>query len=67
MAERRRVLKISRTGVPVLRATRDAQSGHTTWLEDTAGHVVGAIVPAQNVHEDGKCCCKNCPWGGNHG
>lgn len=31
------------------------------------GMAVAAIIPAQDYHPPGTCCCKNCPWGGNHG
>lgn len=36
-----------------------------TWVENH-GQVVAAIIPARNYHPPGECCCKNCPWNGNH-
>lgn len=26
-----------------------------------------AVIAAADWHDPRKCCCKNCPWGGDHG
>lgn len=28
---------------------------------------VGGVISVEAHGEDGHCCCKNCPWNGNHG
>jgi len=28
---------------------------------------IAAIIPASELHEPGTCCCKHCPWDGDHG
>lgn len=37
-----------------------------TWIERD-GQVIAALIPAEEVHEPGQCCCGNCPWKGDHG
>lgn len=43
---------------PVWVTSRDGESGH--------GVVLAVIIPAQDWHEPGTCCCKNCPWDSKH-
>lgn len=35
------------------------------WLQ-RRGTYQAAIIPAENYHPPGRCCCKNCPWDGGH-
>lgn len=35
------------------------------WLQ-RRGTYQAAIIPAENYHPPGRCCCKNCPWDGDH-
>lgn len=37
-----------------------------TWVRQH-GTVVAAIIPAAAYHPPDQCCCKNCPWNGDHG
>lgn len=35
------------------------------WVE-SHGQIVAALIPARNYHDPRQCCCKNCPWNGDH-
>jgi hypothetical protein len=68
MPDRRKVLKLSALGARPAHAVESAaRLRQVTWIENGTGQVVAAIIPAEDVHEPGHCCCKNCPWDGDHG
>lgn len=43
----------------------DEETRDVTWVTRN-GNVVAAIIPARNYHDPGECCCKHCPWNGDH-
>lgn len=47
-------------------AARSAKAADPVWIADGGGFVVAVIVPAEEYHPAGTCCCKNCPWNGHH-
>lgn len=49
-------------------AARAVTSAAPAWImSGISGHAIAVIIPAADWHEPGTCCCKNCPWNGNHG
>lgn len=36
-----------------------------TWIQ-SHGKTVAALIPAASYHPPGECCCKHCPWRGDH-
>lgn len=69
MSLRARVISIAQTVVAFRYAVNAAEQGKrdVTWVKGWTGQIVAAIIPAQNYHDPDKCCCKNCPWKGDHG
>jgi hypothetical protein len=49
--------------VDAVTAARDGEP--TALMID--GTWAGVLIPAADYHDPGKCCCKNCPWGNDHG
>jgi hypothetical protein len=51
-----------------LEAARAATAAEPVWImSGINGHAIAVIIPAAEYHQPGTCCCKNCPWNGNHG
>jgi hypothetical protein len=47
-------------------ALREARVNGTTTQVVQDGTVVALLVDPASWHDPSTCCCKNCPWGGDH-
>lgn len=45
---------------------RRAYHAHQATAVVQNGFIVGVLIPLEEYHDPGTCCCKNCPWNGNH-
>lgn len=43
----------------------DAETRPVTFVT-VGGQGQAAIIPAAEYHDPHRCCCKNCPYGGDH-
>lgn len=51
----------------VFEAASAVTSAEPVWImSGIRGHAIAVIIPAADWHAPGTCCCKNCPWQGNH-
>lgn len=41
-------------------------SDNPVWIVNQAGIAQAVIIPAEDWHEPGQCCCSNCPWNNKH-
>jgi hypothetical protein len=50
----------------VAQAVSKVRGGAGSVILTLNGQAVAAVIPPEDLHEPGTCCCKNCPWGGEH-
>jgi hypothetical protein len=64
-----RAVRIGSTGVArkFVQAAGTATAADPVWVTRDGESVFAVILPAEEYHPPGSCCCKNCPWGGKHG
>jgi hypothetical protein len=48
-------------------ALREVQVNGTPTQIVQGGQVVALLVDPASWHDPSTCCCKNCPWDGDHG
>jgi hypothetical protein len=64
--EAMRQLTIPDDAGPLGDALREARVNGTPTQIVQDGQVVALLVDPASWHDPGTCCCKNCPWGGDH-